>query len=121
MAFGGVLGIVGVPLPGVELSIAISGTVLGAMVFLGARPPLYVAAILVGYFAIFHGFAHGDELVNAKQALSYCLGFVLSTGLLHLNGICLGFLVKWPWGVTVTKVGGLMISATGFLYLVGVM
>src|SRR6266545_3323120 len=62
MAFGGVLGILGVPLPGVETAIAMSAVVLGLMVALAARPPLWVAAVLVGGFAIFHGHAHGTEL-----------------------------------------------------------
>ncbi|HKA81894.1 MAG TPA: HupE/UreJ family protein, partial [Xanthobacteraceae bacterium] len=62
MAGGGVLGILGVPLPGVEIGIALSAVVLGLMVALAARPPLWVAAVLVGAFAIFHGHAHGAEL-----------------------------------------------------------
>ena len=44
MAVGGVLGILGVPLPGVEIGIAVSAAVLGMMVALAARPPLWVAA-----------------------------------------------------------------------------
>ena len=62
MAFGGVIGILGVPLPGVETAIALSAVVLGTMVALAARPPLWIAALLVGAFAIFHGHAHGAEL-----------------------------------------------------------
>jgi urease accessory protein len=62
MAFGGVVGILGVPLPGVETAIAVSAVVLGSMVALAARPPLWIAALLVGVFAIFHGHAHGTEL-----------------------------------------------------------
>ena len=44
MAFGGVVGILGVPLPGVETAIAMSAVVLGSMVALAARPPLWIAA-----------------------------------------------------------------------------
>src|SRR3954454_21205344 len=62
MAFGGVLGIMGVPIPAVETGIAASAVVLGLMVALRARPPLWIAAALVGAFAIFHGYAHGREL-----------------------------------------------------------
>src|SRR5438874_1936888 len=54
MALGGVLGILGVPLPGVETGIALSAIVLGMMVALAAQPPLPIAAVLVGAFAIFH-------------------------------------------------------------------
>src|SRR5882672_12282368 len=59
MAFGGALGIVGMPLPGVETGIALSAIALGAMVALAAKPPIWIAAVLVGAFAIFHGHAHG--------------------------------------------------------------
>ena len=55
MALGGMLGLLGVPLPGTELGIAASAILLGGAVMLRARPPSWVAAILVGFFAIFHG------------------------------------------------------------------
>src|SRR4051812_4511176 len=54
MAFGGILGIIGVPLPAVETGIAMSAIILGLRVALAARPPLWIAAVLVGGFAIFH-------------------------------------------------------------------
>ena len=47
------------------------------------RPPLPVAAIAVGAFAVFHGYARGAEMPVASDALSYALGFVIATGLLH--------------------------------------
>ena len=62
MAFGGFLGLLGVPLPGVEFGIAASAILLGAAVMSERRPPLVIAAALVGCFAIFHGHAHGTEL-----------------------------------------------------------
>lgn len=43
MALGGLLGGLGVELPGVEIGIAVSAVVLGAMVTLAMRPPLWVA------------------------------------------------------------------------------
>lgn len=66
MAFGGLLGINGVPLPGVEIGIAASAVALGAVVALALRPPLWVAAVLVGAFAICHGHAHGTELPRRR-------------------------------------------------------
>ena len=71
MALGGVLGILGVPMPGVETGIAMSAVVLGLMVAFAARPPLWVAAVLVGAFAIFHGYAHGAELPDGADAVAY--------------------------------------------------
>ena len=121
MAFGGALGVLGVPLPGVEIAIALSGVVLGAMVTFAIRPPLWVAAALVGFFAIFHGHAHGRELPEAANAITYALGFVTATGLLHLSGIALGLLVRWPWGRVAVRGCGGAIAATGLAFLFGFM
>ena len=117
MAVGGAIGILGVPLPGVEIGIALSAIVLGAMVAIAARPPLGVAAVIVGAFAIFHGHAHGTELHDADQVLLYSLGFVLSTGLMHLAGIGIGLLVRWPQGRAMVRAAGAVISGAGVLFL----
>lgn len=119
MALGGVLGLAGVPLPGVEIGIALSALVIGAMVALKARPPLALAAVIVATFAVFHGHAHGTELPAAVSPLAYSLGFVVATGLLHLAGIAFGLLVRWPGGVTAVRVGGGAIAAAGLLFLFG--
>jgi urease accessory protein len=52
MALGGMLGLVGINLPGIELCIALSAVALGFAVFREARPRLWIAAIIVGFFAI---------------------------------------------------------------------
>ena len=62
MAFGGALGVAGVPLPGVEVGIAVSALVLGLAVAAAARPPIWIAALIVAAFAVLHGHAHGAEL-----------------------------------------------------------
>ena len=58
MAIGGMLALIGVQLPGVEVSIALSAIALGLMICREAKPNLWTAAILVAFFAIFHGHAH---------------------------------------------------------------
>ena len=75
MAFGGLMGLLGFPLPGVEIGIAVSAVVLGALVLAGVRPPLWLAALIVAFFAIFHGHAHGRELPEGTSALLYSLGY----------------------------------------------
>ena len=117
MAFGGAMGVLGIPLPGVETGIALSGIVLGLMVALAAKPPLWVAGVIVGFFAIFHGHAHGTELPAAANAMTFAIGFVISTGLLHLGGIAFGLLVRWPWGKVFIRTGGAAIAAIGFAFL----
>ena len=117
MAFGGALGVAGIPLPGVEIGIAISALVLGSMVLFAARPPLWLAAVVVGAFAIFHGHAHGTELPHAVSPLAYSLGFVLSTGMLHMCGIAFGLLARWKAGVLIVRAGGGVIALAGVLFL----
>ena len=119
MAFGGLAGVLGAPLPGVEMGIALSAVALGAMVALALRPPLWVAAVLVGAFAIFHGHAHGTELPEAANPLAYGVGFVIATGLLHLSGIALGFFARWPVGLQAVRIGGGAIACVGLYFLAG--
>jgi urease accessory protein len=117
MALGGVLGILGVPLPGIEIGIAVSAVVLGLMVALAAKPHLAIAAVLVGAFAIFHGHAHGTELPDGTDALAYALGFVIATGLLHLAGIAFGLLTKYPGGRLAVRAAGGAIAIAGIVFL----
>jgi len=117
MAFGGALGVLGVPFPAIETGIAISGVVLGLMVAFAVKPPLWTAAVIVGLFGMFHGHAHGTELPETANALAYSVGFVISTGLLHLSGIALGLLVRWPWGRIAVRAGGFAIAAVGLGFL----
>jgi urease accessory protein len=117
MAVGGVMGIAGVPLPGTEIGIALSAIVLGLMVMLAAGPPLWVATLVVGAFAIFHGYAHGAELPPGADALAYSAGFVIATGLLHLAGIAFGLLSRWPTGATAVRTAGALIAAAGAFFL----
>lgn len=117
MAFGALLGILGIPIPFIEVGIATSAIVLGAMVATNTRPPFWVAAIIVGAFAVFHGHAHGTELPVSANALAYGLGFVIATGLLHLSGIAIGLLVYWPLGERAVRACGAVIAVLGGYFL----
>jgi urease accessory protein len=117
MAFGGFLGLLGLPLPGVEIGIALSALALGLAVATGWRPPLAVAALLVAAFAIFHGHAHGTELPQGQSGLAYSIGFVVATGLLHLAGIGIGVIHRWPVGRGVLRVLGAGVAAGGAYFL----
>lgn len=118
MAFGGALGVMGVPLPGVETGIAVSAIALGGMVAGAVRPPLWIAAVIVGTFAIFHGHAHGTELPHAADPVAFSLGFVIATGLLHLCGIAIGLLTRWPAGISAVRAmgGAIALGGLGFLF-----
>jgi urease accessory protein len=119
MAFGGVLGIHGVPMPLVETLIALSAVVLGLCVLTAFRPPLWVAAVIVGAFGLFHGHAHGMELPNAANPLTYSIGFVLATGFLHLCGIAFGLLIGVRGGQYVVRAAGAAVALVGTAFLAG--
>jgi urease accessory protein len=117
MAFGGTLGLAGVKLPGIEVGIALSAVGLGAAVLFEARPKLWVAAALVGFFAIFHGHAHGTELPAGADGMLYSIGFVIATGLLHATGIAIGLIHRWPAGRVVLRVAGAGVALAGLAFL----
>ncbi len=118
MAFGGMLGLMGLPIPGIEIGIALSALLLGVMVASEARPRLEWAAVLVGFFAVFHGHAHGTELTAGQSAVFYSLGFVISTGTLHATGIAIGVLHRWPRGRVALRLmgAGVALAGVGFLW-----
>jgi urease accessory protein len=93
MAGSGVLGHFGVPLPGVEQGILASDFILGLLLLFAARLPLAVSTGVVAILAIFHGYAHGAEMPETASGLTYGLGFIISTAVLHLVGIGMGLAI----------------------------
>ena len=119
MAVGGALGVIGMPLPYGELLIALSVVVLGMLVATASRTPVAAALLIVGVFAIAHGHAHGVELPAAADALAFTVGFVLATGLLHLAGIGIGVLTRWPGGSVAIRIGGCAVAVAGCWFVYG--
>jgi urease accessory protein len=117
MALGGMLGFLGVGVPGIEVGIAASAIVLGAAVAFELRPGLAVAALIVGVFAIFHGHAHGTELPAGQSVLLYSVGFVVATGCLHAAGIGIGTIHRGIWGRTLLRTAGAAVAAGGVFFL----
>ncbi len=117
MSFGAMMGLLGIPLPGIETGIALSAVALGTMVAAEARPKLAVAAVIVGIFAIFHGHAHGTELPPGQNGMLYSMGFVIATGSLHGIGITLGLVHRWPAGRVALRGAGAVIACTGAAFL----
>lgn len=117
MAFGGLLGLLGAPLPGVEIGIAVSAVVLGGLILAEIRLPLVIAVVVVACFAIFHGHAHGTELEQGQNAMLYSLGFVIATGLLHGVGITIGLIHRWGVGRVILRGAGGLVMAGGLYFL----
>jgi urease accessory protein len=117
MAFGGMLGLLGIPVPGVEVGIALSAVILGALILGEARLPLAGAVLVVAFFAIFHGHAHGTELMPGQNAMLYSLGFVIATGTLHAVGIGIGLVHRWKAGRLALRGAGSLVLAGGLFFL----
>jgi urease accessory protein len=117
MSFGAMMGLLGMPLPGIEIGIAVSAIILGGMVLGEVKPKLIVAAIMVGVFAIFHGHAHGTELPPGQSGLLYSMGFVIATGVLHGIGILIGLIHRWPAGKLALRLSGAFIAVMGVFFL----
>jgi urease accessory protein len=122
MALGGAFGIAGINPPFVEIGIGLSIVILGLAVAARWHMPTVAAMGLVGFFAVFHGHAHGAEMPETASGLSYGLGFMLATAALHVVGIGLGVgAEKTAEGVgqrTSQAVGGAMALA-GIIILTG--
>jgi len=117
MALGGILGLTGATVPGVEFGIALSVLALGALIATATRFQPTWSMALVGLFALFHGYAHGHEMSAAVGALPFSMGFILSTLTLHALGIGAGLsLQQQP---RVIRVAGLGIAACSALCFPG--
>jgi hydrogenase/urease accessory protein HupE len=93
MSLGGAAGVHALGVPAVEPLIALSVLVFGVLVGVRARLGVLPGMLLAGFFAFFHGFAHGSEVPPGATFVSFALGFVAATLLLHGLGWLLARLV----------------------------
>lgn len=119
MCIGGVLGMLGVAPPGlIPLGIGLSLIALGGVIAAAWKAPEAVALVVVSFFAMFHGYPHGEIAPAAADPAAYTVGFVVSTGLIHILGILVGLgLGRIQGGRLVRGLGGLiMLSGVYFLF-----
>lgn len=122
MAIGGACAMAGIGLPFVELGIALSLVVLGVAVAARMHLPTLAAMTLVGFFALFHGHAHGAEMPETVSGLAYGVGFVLATASLHAAGIGLGLAIGRAgeaFGNRVLQAAGSATALAGVAILAG--
>ena len=100
----------------VEQIIALSVIALGFMIFVKWSPNEIIAIVMISVFAIFHGYAHGIELPKSNDPLSYIIGFVLSTGIIHLLGVGIGCFFEKFYNGKISKIIGLLIFIIGILF-----
>jgi len=118
MAVGGMIGMLGISFPFVEIGVAGSALALGACVLFEYRPKqLWLAAVLVGFFGLFHGNAHGTELPEGSNGMLYSIGFVIATGLIHMSGVAIGLIHRWPFGRIALRAAGAAVGVAGTFFL----
>lgn len=116
MLAGGILGIANIPLPYVEAGILLSVLMLGVLIAGAFRFSLAASRLVVGMFAVFHGYAHGAEVPIAMGVIDFSAGFIAATMLLHAVGIAGGLLLQKLKMASLTRFSGALI-ASGGVYL----
>jgi urease accessory protein len=120
MVIGGLSGLIGIPVPGIEPGISVSVLVLGLALLMETHLPTAWALIFVAFFGFFHGYAHGSEMPGVAEPLWYALGFVGSTAVIHIVGLLAGFLfTRTRVGNYLLRLIGTLIAGTGGYYLAG--
>ena len=118
MAIGGAVGMAGLSIPFVETGIVASVCILGVLIAAAVRLPLAASVPLVGFFAIFHGHAHGAEMPASTSGFAYAAGFILATALLHGAGILLGIAIqRFTQPVFVRFAGAALVVVGAYLFL----
>jgi urease accessory protein len=99
----------GLQAPFVEPAIWSSIIILGLLVALAIKAPVWLGAAMTGLFAFFHGHVHGTEAVSGSL-IPYAAGFALATAGLLAAGIWLGFFAERSIGkVALRAAGGLTV------------
>jgi urease accessory protein len=121
MLGGGILGLIGVPLPFVEIGISVSVLILGILILTRAALPEWIAMLTVGAFGVFHGHAHGAELPQITDLtiiIAYVVGFLVATAGLHVIGALLGYMVlRNKRNVMALRVVGVVVALFGVYFL----
>jgi urease accessory protein len=122
MALGGLLGLINIGLTHTELGIAISLVILGLVIAAERRLSVRVAMIGVGFFAIFHGYAHGSEVPKTAEPFLYALGFLTGTALIHITGVVVGDIARhYERGKIALRAGGALITLIGTAFVLGIL
>lgn len=93
MSLGGIAGASGISIPSSEGIILLSAAVFGVLISRKMRFSAKINLLIVAIFAFFHGFAHGNEISTSASLLSYTLGFMPATLMLHGAGILVAKLI----------------------------
>ena len=119
MTAAAITGMMGLAIPQIETGIALSVLVLGAVVAFAVHVPVALAVLITGFFAIFHGYAHGTEVPATGGGVAFVLGCVLASSLVNAIGMALGALTGgYAGGRQITQLAGSAGVVAGALLLV---
>jgi urease accessory protein len=114
--------LIDIGLTSTELGIAASLVLLGLIIAAERKLPILLAMAGVGFFAIFHGYAHGTEMPTTAEPVLYAAGFLTGTALIHIAGLVIGDIAKhYESGKVALRVGGGLIAMVGILFIAGVL
>ena len=116
MTAGAAFGLAGGSLPFAEPMIALSVAAFGVALIGYRRWAVPAALALVGFFALFHGYAHGAEIPMRDVAVPYGFGFLTATAVLHGAGIAIvdaGERFRLPGGMQAATLSGLAFVCAG--------
>lgn len=118
MCIGGIIGMFGlIPDETIRIAIAVSLMVLGGVIAAGWRAPEWAALVIVALFALFHGYPHGQATLRAADPAAFTVGFVVSTGAIHILGIGVGYGLKGIWNGNLVRALGGVIAVCGVYFL----
>lgn len=118
MCVGGVLGMLGILSTDiVQVGIALSVLVLGGVIAANWKAPEWAALLLISIFAILHGIPHGVLAPRATDPAAFTVGFVVSTGVIHVIGIAIGAALKPIAGGRLVQGLGAAIALAGLWFL----
>ena len=108
----------GLQAPFVEPAIWSSVIILGLLVALAIKAPVWLGGAMTGLFAFFHGHVHGTEAVWGNL-IPYAAGFSLATAGLLAAGIWLGFLAERSIGKLALRAMGSLTVLVGIAMIAG--
>tara|TARA_Y100000739_G_scaffold167709_1_gene145609 strand:+ start:802 stop:1383 length:582 start_codon:yes stop_codon:yes gene_type:complete len=119
MFFGGLLGLNYGGLTGYEIGIAISVLLLGSALAADQKLNAVFAMIAVAVFAVFHGYAHGEEIPTIAEPPPYVAGFMTGTIILHIAGVVLADIsTHYEKGKVLLRFLGGFIALSGMYFLI---
>ena len=120
MVVGGALGMIDMGLVAIEIGIALSVVVLGFTIAGNAKLHQVGICAFVAMFAVFHGYAHGQEIPELVTSWSYIAGFMMGTAALHILGVAIGLFAKRVRnGNVLLRYSGAVIAGMGIHILIG--